>query len=266
MSTIAIAGLGWLGLPLAQRLHQKGYKVKGSSTTLDKVKKLSDAGLETYELIFTETEIKGPIENFLAYAEILIILIPPGLRKNSGHDHVKKMRHLLEAISQSGIKKCILVSSTGVYGDDQGKVDETDYPKPETNAGRQLLEVEKLFATSTAIDTTIVRFGGLFGGNRNPVKFLAGRKDLNGGSAPVNLIHRDDCLGILEAILAQDAFGNLFNAVHPDHPKKSEYYTVKAKSLGLEPPQYADDAGEMYKEVNSVRVKEILGYAFKVGL
>ena len=34
--TIAIAGMGWLGQPLAQKLKSLGFKVKGSVTQLEK--------------------------------------------------------------------------------------------------------------------------------------------------------------------------------------------------------------------------------------
>jgi len=89
----------------------------------------------------------------------------------------------------------------------------------------------------------------LYGGSRNPVRFLAGRKDLNNGTAPVNLIHREDCIGILKAIIGQDAFGYIFNAVIPQHPSKKEYYTKQAVTLGLEPPTYNTNIQEVYLSI-----------------
>ena len=49
MSTIAIAGLGWLGLPLAAQLQELGHQVKGSVTSKNKQAELRNHGLEVYQ-------------------------------------------------------------------------------------------------------------------------------------------------------------------------------------------------------------------------
>ena len=109
-----------------------------------------------------------------------------------------------------------------------------------------------------------MRFGGLIGGARQPVKHLAGRIDLDGGNAPVNLIHKKDCIGIISSIIKQDAFGHIFNAVHPNHPKKKEYYTQKAKELDLIAPRYSESKDDMpNKQVDSIHIEAVIGYRFK---
>ncbi|WP_026451744.1 NAD(P)H-binding protein [Aequorivita capsosiphonis] len=262
--SIAIAGLGWLGQPLAHRLTTLGYKVKGSVTSIEKATMLQQNGVEAYPVEISESGVQGEVKVFLKNADYLIIMIPPGLRRNTGTDYVLKMTHFLEEINNASVQKIILVSSTSVYDDSQRNVTEEDEPKPETIAGKQLRQVEELFNHSHDLETTVVRFGGLFGGSRNPAKYLAGRKDLAGGAAPVNLIHRDDCIKVLIEIVRQDAFGKTFNAVNPDHPKKSDYYIQKAKELGLEPPTFAEtDSGEIFKQVDSENLGNVLGYEFK---
>lgn len=90
---------------------------------------------------------------------------------------------------------------------------------------------------------------------------------MNDGDAPVNLIHRDDCINILVNIIKQDAFGTVFNAVNPYHPKKSEYYIQKAKELSLEPPTFAEsNVDEKFKQVDSENLKKVLDYAFKTSI
>lgn len=262
--TIAIAGLGWLGQPLGYRLASLGYTVKGSVTTIEKATLLQQNGFDVYPVEISENGIKGEIQALLNNADCLMIMIPPGLRRSTGADYVLKMTHFLEAIKQSAVKKIILVSSTSVYDDSQGDVTERDEPMPQTIAGKQLRQVEELFTNSEGLQTTVVRFGGLIGGSRNPAKYLAGRKDLSDGNAPVNLIHRDDCINILIEILKQDAFGTVFNAVNPNHPKKADYYIQKAKDMGLEPPTFAEgDSDEIFKQVDSENLKAVLDYSFK---
>jgi nucleoside-diphosphate-sugar epimerase len=261
---IVITGLGWLGLPLARHLIGKGHLVKGSVTSLKKAAQLQSNGIEAYPLLLSESGIDGNTAVLFKNAEYLIVNIPPGLRKNTGSNYVGKMSHFLAAILKSDISKVILVSSTSVYSDEQGAVTETDLPTPDSEAGKQLLAVEDLFFSSEEINCSIVRFGGLIGGNRQPVRYLAGRTDLNDARAPVNLIHRSDCIGILSEILEQKAFGHIFNAVHPHHPLKNQYYVQKAKALNLEPPQFSESHSEVvYKKVDSENIEKILNYRFQ---
>lgn len=266
MSTIAIAGLGWLGLPLAIQLRDLGHNVKGSVTSKSKQEELKSYGLDVYQVEIAEDEIRGEINSFLKDTEILIVLIPPGLRRNTGHNHALRMAQFLDAIEKSQIKKVILVSSTGVYDDSQGKVTEADIPKPEDSKGKQLVEVEQLFFKSPAVQSTIIRFGGLYGGSRNPVKYLAGRTGLTNGQAPVNMIHRQDCIGIILGVIYKNAFGHILNAVNPEHPTKEVYYTQQAKKLGLEPPQYEVEDATVFKQVDSANLEPLIGYTFQKSL
>ena len=262
--TIAIAGLGWLGKPFAIWLQTLGYKVKGSVTSLEKATALQQSDFDAYHLEVSETGVSGSVKAFLSEVDYLVIMIPPGLRRKTGANYVLKMTHFLAEIEKASIEKVILVSSTSVYGDSQENVTEKTHPIPVGQAGHQLLEVERLFFSSEKIQTSIVRFGGLIGGSRQPVRYLAGRENLLDGNAPVNLIHREDCIGILSEIIKQDAFGHLFNAVTPQHPKKKIYYTKKALELELDPPSFsAPEESEVFKQVDSENIDKILGYQFK---
>ena len=263
---ITIAGLGWLGKALATRLQLMGYTVKGSVTDAEKAKDLTRSNIAAYPVIIAESGVSGLVETLLADTDVLLIMIPPGLRKNTGANYALKMAHFLHVIERSEVKKVILISSTSVYDDAQGMVTEKDAPQPDTNAAKQLYDVEQIFFNTPAFETTIVRFGGLFGGSRNPVRFLAGRKGLTNGDAPVNMIHREDCIGILTAIIKQDAFGHIINAVSPNHPTKKEYYTKQAIELGLEPPEYSQEESLSFKQIDSITVDSVLNYEFTVQL
>lgn len=260
---IAIAGMGWLGVPLAQHFKILGFPIKGSVTKPKKAAALQKNGYEMYAVTISEEGVHGDVKGFLKDVTDLIIMIPPGLRRNTGSDYVLKMTHFLTEIEAASVPNCVFISSTSVYGDLQNNVTEKDVPQPENEAGRQLFQVEQLFFTSSC-KTTIVRFGGLFGGNRQPARYLAGRKNLQGANAPVNLIHRNDCVGILSRIIQEQAYGHIFNAVHPNHPLKKEYYTHKTAQLGLSTPKFAiPDASEKFKKVDSVNLDKVLGYSFQ---
>jgi hypothetical protein len=54
-----------------------------------------------------------------------------------------------------------------------------------------------MFCSNSRFKTTVLRFGGLIGEDRNPFKFIAGRENMDNPDAPINLIHQADCIGII---------------------------------------------------------------------
>jgi nucleoside-diphosphate-sugar epimerase len=113
------------------------------------------------------------------------------------------------------------------------------------------------------LDATILRFGGLYGSERHPGRFLAGRSGLARPNAPVNLIHLDDCIGLVEAVMRANARNDVFNAVAPEHPTRQETYTAAAASLGLERPEFDANDERSGKAIRSTKSQDVLGYAYQ---
>lgn len=237
-NTIGIIGCGWLGLPLAKSLLQNGYQVRGSTTNNLKLPILEEEGISPYLVILGQDGITGSITEFLDRLDVLIINVPPGLRGNNIENYVLKMKFLHDEIGKSSVKKILFVSSTSVYGAAKSEVTEDTVPMPVTESGRQLLEVEKIFQKDKSIQTSIIRFGGLIGPKRHPINMLSGKKGLSNGNEPVNLIHLDDCIHLIKAVLENNWWDQIFNGVYPDHPLKRDYYSHMADKNSLPRPQY----------------------------
>lgn len=262
MQQISILGCGWLGFPLAESLIKNGFTVKGSTTSRDKIDTFTLSGIDPFLISLTPDVIEGNIELFLRESEILIIDIPPKLRGENKEGFTDKIKMLIPHIAASGISKVLFVSSTSVYADDNSVVTEETIPQPQTESGKQLVESEQLLLANPNFKTTVLRFGGLTGGDRQPVKHMAGRENLENPDGPVNLIDRADCIGIIETIIEKEAWGNIFNGAHPDHPSREEYYTKKAIALRLDVPKFSREKPSMGKTVSAEKVKTILGYNF----
>lgn len=271
---ISILGCGWLGLPLAKSLLSKGYEVKGSTTSESKLEVLKNAGILPFQIQLEEHQIIGKIEEFLKDPDVLIIDIPPGLRKEISSSQemtfVNKIKTLIAIIEKSEIQKVIFVSSTSFYGDSFPIVEITEEtkPNPDTESGKQLVIAETLLQSNSYFKTTVIRFGGLLGDDRHPVKFLAGRTNVENPDAPVNMIQREDCIGIIEKSLdfAQDnkwEWNQTFNAVAPQHPTRKEYYHKKAQILNLPLPIFAENLESKGKIISSKKVETILDYSFQ---
>lgn len=264
MKQISILGCGWLGLPLAKQLIQNGFLVKGSTTSVYKLQLLESAGIIPYQIELSSEEIEGPIADFLDKSEILIIDIPPKLRGIEKDNFVAKIQLLLPAIEKSSGLKVVFVSSTSVYADTNKILTEDSITFPETESGRQLLTSELLLKNSASFKTTVVRFGGLIGENRHPIRFLAGKKNIENPDAPINLIHLKDCIGIIVSIIEKDCWEETFNAVTPFHPSRKEYYTEKAFEMNLDLPEFNVDSISSGKTISSDKILNVLQYKFKI--
>ena len=262
MTQISILGCGWLGLPLAKALLKKGFLVKGSTTSMEKIPLIKTAGIEPFIIRLEEEKISDSITNFLADSQILIIDIPPKLRGNSSENFVAKIATLIPFVENSTIEKVLFVSSTSVYGEDNELVTEATPLNPDSEGGRQLVIVESLLQKNSHFETTILRFGGLIGEDRNPVRFLSGRENIENPDAPINLIHQEDCIGIIEKIIELDSWNKTFNAVAPFHPTRKEYYTQKAADLNLALPKFVPSNTMAGKTILSDTLKNSLQYSF----
>ena len=270
---VSILGCGWLGFPLAKKLIEIGFEVKGSTTSENKLAVLKSNKIAPYLLELTETKISECISDFLNDSDILIIDIPPGLRKiteaTSEKTFVAKIENLIPFIEKSTIKKVLFISSTSVYADTApiSTVTEESVLHPDTESGKQLVEVENLLRNNSNFQTTIIRFGGLVGEDRNPINMLAGKSNIPNPDAPINLIHQEDCLGIIYEILKQvqhdRVWNETFNAVVPIHPTRKKYYTEKAKQFHLTAPLFNENETNFGKIVSSEKLENVLGYMFK---
>ncbi|WP_438965048.1 SDR family NAD(P)-dependent oxidoreductase [Flavobacterium sp.] len=263
---ISILGIGWLGFPLAKKLIEIGYEVKGSTTSENKLEHLKNNNIQPYQIELSEKEIKGNIEAFLNDSEFLIIDIPPKLRSNPTENFEEKIKLLTCYIEKSTVKNVLFVSSTSVYVDDFpiAEIDENSIPNPDSESSKQLLQTEEILLTNKNFQTTILRFGGLIGEDRHPIKFLAGKTNVENPDAPINLIHQKDCIGIICAILNQVQNDNIiFNAVAPHHPTRKEYYQKKAENSNLPLPIFAKNQESIGKLISSTKIETVLNYRFK---
>jgi len=263
LTQISILGCGWLGLPLAINLINNGYKVNGSTTTIEKLEVLKGFNINPFQINLFQNNIAGDFASFLNNSEILFINIPPKSRGLEAERYINKIKLILKEVENSTIKKVIFISSTSVYKDDNSIVTEATKTFPETESGKQLIEAENAFKNIKNLNTTILRFGGLIGKDRHPVYFLSGKKEVKNPNAPINLIDQLDCIEIINSIIKKDIWNQTFNAVAPYHPTRQEYYNIKAKEFNLTPPDFKKSSKTVGKTVDSTKLITVLNYNFK---
>ncbi len=129
---------------------------------------------------------------------VIITLTPDGrdpqAYRESYFNNVSFLRDLWQKNQMP--KKVFLVSSSRVYGQQNGEwVTEDSDTVPTSEQGKILLETERLLLSSE-IDTTVVRYSGIYSKDRDYLfrQIHAGNV---GGEHYTNRIHEDDCVGVL---------------------------------------------------------------------
>ncbi len=250
---ISILGCGWLGFELGRQLkNDKEYTVKGSTTSSGKLQDLNNNGIIPF-LLDLEKEV--PTDFFPC--DVLVITVPP-----SSGNYEAKLKKTVEHIKKAGIEKVLFTSTTSVYPNINGDVTEKDADYlPSPHSGMVMLAMEDILRNETEFRTTCLRFAGLYGPDRHPGRFLAGKKKLKGAQNPVNLIHRDDCIAIINEIIEQDCWGESFNACSDKHPLRQVFYTYAARSVGLPEPEFTTEPAP-FKIIRSEKLKSALHYNF----
>ena len=230
MKSVAIVGLGWLGLPLALHLKELGWCVKGSKQSPDDAQKLHQLGIETYPFSLSD-EMKRLPDHIrpLFNVDALIITLPPS--SFSSQQYCEYLAFLTNQAKKQGVQHLIFTSSTSVFPDISGRFDESSQLSAETEMGKTLIQAEQCLFQSGIPHCDILRLAGLIGKQRHPVKVLAGKRNLKQGNSPVNLVYLEDCIQAITALLMNPNGLRTYHLCAPIHPTRTEYYT-KAAEIG----------------------------------
>ena len=259
---IAILGAGWLGSVLAKKYIENNHNVIVSTTSKEKQSIFVKNGLKSMLIEVTEEKIIGDY-SFFNGIELLIITIPPMLRKNRNIKYVEMMERVIEKIVHFKIKKVIYTSSTSVYGFHKENITEKSKTNPMSDAAKKILMCEKKLLENPSFESCIVRLGGLIGPGRHPIYSLSGKQNLPNPKSPINLIHQIDAVGIT-VYLSENWNGNeIFNAVTQYHPTRKDYYMNISKIAKLAPPKF-EKKGKIRGEISSSKLLKLTNYQFKV--
>lgn len=246
---VSIIGCGWLGLPLGSSLASKGYTVKGSTTHSEKLPHLKKAGITPY--LFELVPMPAGKEfNRLFQTDLLFVNIPPGRKRNRPEFYEEQIKYLSYLINQHQVPRVIFVSSTSYYPNTNDWVD-TQTPYDFTNgSSRAVVQAEKQVAKINA-ELLILRCGGLMGGERIPGRWFSG-KETSGATTPVNYIHRDDVIHVVETLISQKTWDQpIMNLVCPEHPSRQLVHKAMAKKYNFAPPVWQAPELTAHKLVKS---------------
>jgi nucleoside-diphosphate-sugar epimerase len=244
---ILIAGCGDVGIALASRLVTTGHDVIALRRKAVEPSPASDL-----HWIYADLCDSNSLEQLPSDIDAVVYMAAADRRTPEAYRdaYVKGVDVLLSRLRDLELKssnsetgasaRChfIFVSSTGVYGEDNGElVDEETPTRPRNFTGELLLEGEAL-VRNASFPSTVVRFGGIYGPGRNWLLSKVRSKEaeiLRNSKIYTNRIHRDDCAKVLEFLLEQGAIDNQVYIAVDDAPvDRSVVYEFLAGELGVE--------------------------------
>jgi len=98
--------------------------------------------------------------------EILLYCLAPVEGQSYKQTYVQGLRQVLASVAVTALKHVFFISSTGIYGEDQGEwIDDETLALPADEGGRVMLEAEQLMA-QLPCGHTALRVSGIYGPQR----------------------------------------------------------------------------------------------------
>jgi nucleoside-diphosphate-sugar epimerase len=251
-SKTLIIGCGYIGLPLALRLQQKGHDIIAWVHSA-----ASAASLAEYPFHRIVTGSVADRDVWDAAGEAIDLVIHCA---SSGHgDEAAYEEVFLQGARMMGERqpraKRFFVSSTSVYGQTQGEVVTEESPaEPLAATGRILREAERVALASGA---TVVRSAGIYGPNRAVLfeKLRRGEAVIEGdGLRWINQIHQRDLVAALAHLIEACAHGEIYNAVDDTPMTALDYYAWCSEFLHKPMPPQGPVNAERKRGLTNKRV------------
>ncbi|HAO80284.1 MAG TPA: NAD(P)-dependent oxidoreductase [Verrucomicrobia subdivision 3 bacterium] len=270
---VLIVGCGYVGVSLGTELVRLGHEVFGLRRSAAAETELKHAGIQPLLADITQPSTLAKLPPDFDW------VVNCTASGNGGAADYRKIylegnRNLIAWLADCPPGKFIYTSSTSVYGQNDGSVVTEKSPaEPEADTAKVLLETEKLLlAASPDFPAVILRVAGIYGPARGHwfKQFLKNEARIEGDGARIlNMIHRDDLIGVIIAVLKNGRPGKIYNAA--DDAPVSQLNFLKWLAAKLKRPMPASvsaDAevlrrrGVTNKRVSNAKLKAELKYEF----
>lgn len=203
---IALIGCGDIGCRLARHLFDLGAEVHGFRRNIATLEPF----IIPHAMDITDISTLNDLTN-IAFDYVVITLSPNEMSDSAYHaTYVMGLQNILLRLNQQKLRKLLWVSSTSVYGQEDGsEIDENSPTLPTRYSGKRQLEAEQLL-NALAEKACVVRFAGIYRDTTHRLidQLLVGKLSNNIKRDYVtNRIHINDCVGILQHLIQLDAQG-----------------------------------------------------------
>jgi nucleoside-diphosphate-sugar epimerase len=271
---VLIVGCGYVGLPLGVELVRQGHEVCGLRRSA--AEELISAGITPLIADVTAPDTLAGLPRDFDWV-VNCAASGGGSADDYRQLYLQGTRNLIEWLAAAAPRKFVYTSSTSVYGQtDASLVKESSPTEPQAETAKVLVETEELLlevARTKNFPSVILRVAGIYGPDRGHwfKQYLKGEARIEGkGERVLNMIHRDDLIGVILAALKNGRAGEIYNAVDDEPVSQRRFFEWLGGTLDKPlPPAVPEDEeanrkrGATNKKVSNRRLKMELGYQFK---
>jgi nucleoside-diphosphate-sugar epimerase len=273
---VLIVGCGYVGVPLGAELVRLGYEVHGVRRSAEGEAELKAAGIKLVVADVAKASdlvaLPGPYDWV-----VNCVSSTRGGAEEYRAVYLQGAKNLVEWLAAAPPKKFVYTSSTSVYGQTDGsQVKETSPAEPANETSQILVETEKVLlaaAQEKKFPAVVLRVAGIYGPERGHLflQYLKNEAKIPGqGERLINMIHRDDLVGVIIAALKNGRAGEIYNAVDDEPIAQVHFFRWLSETLGKWMPPFATEEetagrkrGLTHKKVQNRKLKMELGYQFK---
>lgn len=233
---VFIVGYGDVGGRVARAWLARGARVTAMVRDRDRVAETRAAGVEP---VVADLDDIWSLRRLSVSGTLLYYFAPP----SSGGDNDLRMRCFTDALRAGDTpQRCVLISTTGVYGDCRGDwIDETKPPRPATSRSRRRLDAERVlqaWGRRKVVPVIVLRVAGIYGPGHWPLRRLQDRQPvLREGDCPyTNRIHVDDLVAVCLAAGERGEAGAVYNVCDGKPSTMTAYFNAVADALHLQRP------------------------------
>ena len=246
--SLLIAGCGYLGIVVARQWLDAGGRVWALTRSKERALQFEALGIQP---------IVGHLEQTNGLPQVPVtdaVVWAVGFDRSCGDARhsvwIEGLERFVRAIPVSPPnRRFIYVSSTGVYGDDDGRdVDENTVPQPCTESGLTCLQAEQQLRLAlshhhSGMTATILRMAGIYGPDRllRRVKDLVDQVPITGEPEEwLNLIHVDDAATMVTYAARNHCMTiPVLNVANHNTLTRHQYYSTLAELAGTPEPAFA---------------------------
>lgn len=243
MQSLVILGCGYVGTALAHKAQSEGVAVTAVTRNAETLAGLKQAGIATLQADLTSDAWASQLPSSVD-AVVTCISASGGSYASAYVTSQKRIGAWMRSLQSA--PAYVYTSSTGVYPDRAGEwVSEPDASAEATPNARILMDAEALAAELGSLSGQwhVLRLAGIYGPGRGYLlKQLRekGNRLPGYGDAYVNLIHRDDIVSALWAVLTQGtrASSGCYNVTDRHPATKQTIVAWLCEQLGLDAPVF----------------------------
>jgi nucleoside-diphosphate-sugar epimerase len=228
---VLIAGCGYVGTALGQRLVELGYEVWA-------LRRDPSALPDSFKKIAADLAAPADLRGLPGQLDSVVYSASAGESSDAAYEraYVRGLANLLGVVEAHAVRHVFFTSSTAVYAQADGAwVDEASETRPTHFSGQRSLEAERLLRASKT-PGTVLRCAGIYGPGRTRLIDAVRQGTASMSERFTNRIHRDDIAGAIVHLMKAAAAPSTLILSDDEPASQRDVTTFLAGKLGVPAP------------------------------